>query len=136
VFKSQFIVVKHQAERAGLHYDLRFKLPKSSMWASFAVRKGIPTKPSTKVLAVRTHNHTKKEALFTGKIENGYGAGTLSKWDSGQCDIVKFTSAHIILVFYGSKIKGLYHLVNTGVVDKKYKQQTYMLFKSKYNRVR
>jgi len=120
VTRSQFIVVRHQAKRAGLHYDLRFKLPKSSMWASFAVRKGIPTKPGMKVLAVRTHDHTKQEALFTGKIESGYGAGILSKWDSGRCDIVKYTPAHIALVFYGSKVKGLYHLINTGVIDKKY----------------
>ena len=134
--KSQFVIIKHQAKRAGLHYDLRFKFPKSNIWMSFAVRKGIPTKFGIKVLAVRTHNHTKEEALFTGKIESGYGAGILSKWDSGRCDIVKFTSTHIALVFYGSKVKGLYHLVNTGVIDKKYKQQTYMLFKSKQDYVR
>jgi len=136
VTKSEFIIVKHQARRAGLHYDLRFKLPSSNIWASFAVRKGVPTKEGTKVLAVRTHDHTRKEALFTGEIKSGYGAGTLTKWDSGQCDIVKFTPAHIVLDFHGSKIKGLYHLINTGVIDKKYKKQTYMLFKSKSNFVK
>ena len=28
--QSKFVVMKHEAKRAGLHYDLRFKLPKSN----------------------------------------------------------------------------------------------------------
>ena len=49
-----------------------------------------------------------------------------------MCRIEKYTSAHITLFLQGGKIKGLYHLVSIGNVDeKKYKQQQYMLFKSK-----
>ena len=36
---SYFVVMKHQAKRAGLHYDLRFKIPNSNLWASFAVKR-------------------------------------------------------------------------------------------------
>jgi len=68
---SHFVVIKHEAKRAGLHYDLRFKMPTSNMWASFAIRKGVPTSPGQKVLAVRTHDHTRDEALYTGKIKEG-----------------------------------------------------------------
>ena len=129
--KSQFIVMKHEAKRAGLHYDLRFKMPGSNNWASFAVRKGVPTLPGQKVLAVRTHDHTRQEALFTGEIKQGYGAGKLTKWDGGSCDIIKYGTGHIAIDFKGSKVKGIYHFISTGVIDKDYKKQQYMLFKGK-----
>jgi DNA ligase D-like protein (predicted 3'-phosphoesterase) len=129
--KSEFVIMEHEAKRAGKHYDLRFKMPNSNNWASFAVRKGVPTKTGTKVLAVRTHDHSRKEALFTGEIKSGYGAGKLKRWDGGSCIIKKYSNAHMAVEFKGSKVKGLYHLVNTGVMDKDFKGQKYMLFKGK-----
>ncbi len=127
---SRFIIVKHDAKKARLHYDLRFKMPKSKNWMSFAVRKGVPTKPGEKVLAVRTHDHDEKEALFLGIIKDGYGAGKLAKWDDGKCILHKFSPSHIIIEFKGKKYKGIYHLINTGVFNKKeYKKQHYLLFK-------
>ncbi len=128
--KSEFVIMEHKAKRAGLHFDLRFKMPKSNMWASFAVPKGIPTEPGKKVLAIRTTDHTKKEALFTGVIDDGYGAGKLNKWDSGRCVILKYSTMHIAIDFKGNKVQGLYHLISTtraGDKDKK----SYFLFKSK-----
>lgn len=131
--KSRFIVVEHHATKARLHWDLRFVMPKSKIWMSFAVRKGIPLNPGQKVLAVRTHDHTEKEALFLGKIPEGeYGAGVLKKWDDGQCIIHKFKPGHILIEFKGRKVKGFYHLISTGVMNRKeYKNQQYMLFKGK-----
>jgi len=131
--KSKFIVVEHNATKARLHWDLRFVMPKSKLWASFAVRKGIPLTPGQKVLAVKTHDHTEKEALFLGTIKTGeYGAGKLKKWDDGQCIIHKYKPGHMLIEFKGRKVKGYYHLISTGVMDrKKYKQQQYMLFKGK-----
>jgi len=130
--KSKFVIMEHDAKRARLHYDLRFIMPNSNIWASFAVRKGVPTQPGTKVLAVRTHDHTPEEALFVGVIDDGYGAGRLKKWDEGNCEIEKFSPSHIIVRFFGRKVKGLYHMISIGVIKKKdYKKQQYMLFKSK-----
>jgi DNA ligase D-like protein (predicted 3'-phosphoesterase) len=127
---SRFIVVKHDAIKARLHYDLRFVMPNSKIWASFAVRKGVPEKPGVKVLAVRTHDHDEKEALFLGTIKDGYGAGKLTKFDDGKCIIHKYKSSHIIVELQGKKIKGIYHLINTGVFNRKdYKKQQFMLFK-------
>jgi len=133
---SQFIIVKHDAKKARLHYDLRFKMPQGKNWASFAVRKGVPISTGTKVLAVRTHDHTPKEALFLGNIEQGYGAGKLAKWDGGPCIIIKYTTAHMAIEFQGRKVKGMYHLINTAIIKGKrgaseYKNQGYMLFKGK-----
>ena len=130
--RSKFIIVEHDAIKARLHWDLRFRMPKSKLWMSFAVRKGVPTEPGKKVLAVRTHDHTEEEALFLGTIKSGYGAGRLKKWDDGDCIIHKFKPGHIAIEFKGKKVRGLYHLVSTGVVNKKeYKRQQYILFKGK-----
>ena len=129
--RSKFIVVEHDAKKARLHWDLRFQMPKSSKWASYAVRKGIPTIPGKKVLAIRTHDHSRAEALFIGTIKDGYGAGKLKKWDDGSCIIHKFSPSHIAIEFKGRKVKGMYHLISTGVVDKNYKRQTYFLFRGK-----
>jgi hypothetical protein len=123
--------MKHQANRAGLHFDLRFKMPNSKDWDSFAVRKGVPTLPGKKVLAVRTTVHSEREALLVGKIEKGYGAGTLTKWDGGSCDIIKYKDKHIVLDLKGSKVKGIYHMTSTGYIDKKFDKKSYMLFKGK-----
>jgi hypothetical protein len=129
--RSEFVVTEHKAKRAGLHWDLRFQMPNSKMWASFAVRKGVPLKEGIKVLAVRTHDHKREEALLTGKIESGYGAGTFKEWDRGKCDIIKYSVSHIAINFKGKKVKGIYHLINVGVSNKKYKALQYFLFKGK-----
>lgn len=130
--KSRFVITEHHALKTGLHWDVRFRMPKSKMWASFACRKQIPLKPGTRILAVRTHIHSEKEALMTGTIEKGYGAGTLKEWDGGDCEIEKYTSAHIVINFKGRKLKGIYHLINVALSGgKKYKAQNYMLFKGK-----
>lgn len=124
----QFVVMEHHAARAGVHFDLRFRMPGSMKWASFAVRKGIPLEPGIKVLAVRTTDHTEREALFTGNIRTGYGAGKLIKWDSGFCEVEKYSKEKIILTFRGKKVKGLYYLIQVGS-DKNSNQPTYLLFK-------
>ncbi len=127
--KSKFIIVKHKAKRAGDHFDLRFKIPGKSTWDSFAIRKDIPIEPNKKVLAIKTHVHSEKEALFTGEIKSGYGAGTLTEWDSGSCMIQKYTPIHIIINFKGKKIKGIYHLISTVVMSKE--KNNFMFFKGK-----
>src|SRR4030042_31383 len=122
---SRFIVVEHFAERAGRHFDLRFKQPNSKMWDSFAIKKDIPLNPGTKVLAMKTHLHSESEALFLGKIPSGeYGAGELKKWDDGSCEVLKYTSPHITVKFNGKKVNGLYHLVSLGVIHSNFKEKS------------
>ena len=130
--KVKFIVHNHEALKAGKHQDFRFEDPRNKKnWLSFAVRKGIPLKPGVRVLAVKTHLHSKDEALFTGEIPKGeYGAGKLSVFDEGNAEIQKFTSAHIAIILKGKKAKGIYHLINLGVTNRtKYKEGQYLLFK-------
>jgi len=129
---SKFVVIEHRAKKAGLHYDLRFRIPNSKKWASFAIRKGIPLKVGEKVLAIRTNDHSEKDATFIGSLESGYGAGTFKMHDGGSCIIEKFTENHIAANFKGSKMKGLYHLVSTVVVGGgKRKENSFFLFKGR-----
>ena len=132
--KVRFVIHDHKALRAGYHQDLRFEDPYNKKnWHSFAVPKGVPLQPNKRVLAIKTHIHTKKEALFKGDIPAGeYGGGNLELFDQGIAELQKFSSAHIILIMQGKKVNGLYHLISLGNVDEKeFKQQTYLLFKSK-----
>lgn len=126
--KSRFIIIKHEAKRAGLHYDFRFQMERSKKWASFAVPKGVPEKTGKKVLAVRTPDHTEKDALFTGTQTTGYGAGKFTKWDGGSCEILKYSDRHISIKLNGSKVKGVYHLFH---ITKGTKQKQYYFFKGK-----
>jgi len=132
--KGQFIIHDHEALKAGKHQDFRFEDPRGKKnWLSFAVRKGVPTMPGQRVLAIKTHLHSKDEALYTGKIPKGeYGAGKLTVFDKGKSLIIKYSSAHIVIELKGRKIKGIYHLINIGVTNKrKYKDNQYLLFKGK-----
>lgn len=129
--KSEFVIVKHEAKRAGLHYDFRFVMPKSDLWASFAVPKGVPTKTGERVLAVRTTVHTREEALISGTLTSGYGAGKFTIEDRGPCEILKYTDSHISIKLEGKKFKGTYHLFEIKNSRNASKQKQYFLFKGR-----
>ena len=103
---TKFVVMDHKALRAGSHQDLRIQKPNSNMWLSFAIRKGIPLKEGLKHLAVQTEDHTQKGALFTGLIEKGkYGGGSIEKFDSGTCTILKLKPRHISIILKVVKLR-------------------------------
>lgn len=132
--KSKFVLIEHQTLRKGHdHYDLRFKIPGSVDWNSFALPKGLPT-GSEKKKIIRTTIHSEKEALYTGEIQAGdYGAGKLNKEDSGSCDILVYEpNKKITIRFNGSKLKGIYYFINLEYV-KKGKNNEYWFFKGKLN---
>ena len=136
--KSKFAIHLHLAKRAGRHYDLRFKMPDSKLWFSGATKKEIPLKrQDDKIIIHRTNDHTEKQALMLGTIDDGYGAGVLKIWDQGDCEILKWMpKRHIVLRFKGKKIKGIYHLLATSIIggSKKWgssKNKQYLFFKAK-----
>jgi ribonucleoside-diphosphate reductase alpha chain len=126
---SKFILIKHKAVRAGLHIDLRFRIPDSKDWASFATKKEIPLNSGKKILLIQTTLHSEKEALLTGTIKSGYGAGTLSKIDGGSCIILKYSKHHIAIDFRGKVLTGVYHFINMTKLGEN--QESYLFFKSK-----
>ena len=129
--KSRFVLMHHMAKKAGEHWDLRFKIPGKKDWDSYSLPKGIPS-GSEKRMIIRTTIHSEKEALYTGIIRSGYGAGTLKKEDSGTCDILLYKPGkHIAIKFDGSKLKGVYHFINLAAKIGRGKGKQYLFFKGK-----
>src|SRR5690606_2009718 len=82
-----YVIQRHKALRAGLHYDLRAGRPDDKMY-SFATRKGVP-KPKGKHLVVQQPLHSYSYKDFEGNIPSGYGAGEVSKVKEGKILITK-----------------------------------------------
>lgn len=102
---------RHQAERAGLHEDIRFGNKDTGLF-SWAARKGLPA-PGQKYLAVQQPLHSHGYGQFEGKIEKGYGAGTVEKADEGKALITKIEPNKIHLTLAHKKYPERYVLFRT-----------------------
>lgn len=103
---EKFILHKHDAKTAGLHWDFRVSIPNRDLLASFAIPKArIPQKPGDKVLLVRTSDHGR----YWLNIENmtipdgEYGAGEITTLQKGVCEIEGWSNNHITFVIHGDK---------------------------------
>jgi len=130
---SRFILVKHDAIKKGTHYDLRFKIPDDKNWRSFVFNSFPPLETGKKVYIPEAPIHSEKNALSLEPIPAGeYGAGKFTKIDGGDCEVLKYTNIHMIIDFKGSKLKGLYHFINTAKFGrKKSESNVWQFFKGK-----
>ncbi len=110
-----FVVQKHQAHRAGLHWD--FRLEHNDVLWSWAVRKGPSLDPSDKRIAVHVEDHPLDYADFQGTIPDGhYGAGTVETWDRGTWEPLidpddGLHDGEIKFVLAGRRLHGKFTLV-------------------------
>ena len=76
-----YVVHRHDAKKAGLHFDLR--LEQDGVLKSWAIPKGMPVHGG-RHLAIQTTDHTMKYGKWEGTIKSGYGAGDVKIDTSGK----------------------------------------------------
>ena len=130
--KRLFVIQEHDAERAGLHWDLRFEaygdtdtylskrdntpepLDKTSrVLKSFAVPKSRLPDFGEKLLAIPTEDHPWNYKDFEGTIPDGYGAGTVKLLFSDYIEISEMRETKIKFA-YNKKTYVIFAMGNTG----------------------
>jgi bifunctional non-homologous end joining protein LigD len=105
-----FVIQEHHARR--LHWD--FRLERDGVLVSWALPKGVPTDPGVNHLAVHTEDHPLEYGHFEGMIPRGeYGAGTVTIWDHGTYEALKWVSSEVKVVLHGERVTGGYVLFQT-----------------------
>ncbi len=105
-----FVVQEHHAR--GLHWD--FRLERDGVLVSWAVPKGVPDDPGRDHFARHTEDHPLAYAGFSGVIPRGeYGAGTVSIWDRGRYELLKWKPGEVKVVLHGRRLSGGYTLYRT-----------------------
>ncbi len=103
----RFVVQEHHATR--LHWDLR--LERDGVLVSFAVPNALPVEPRRNHLAVHTEDHPLEYLDFHGEIPQGsYGAGTMTIWDHGTYEVLKWEPRKIEVHLHGERVDARYAL--------------------------
>jgi bifunctional non-homologous end joining protein LigD len=103
----RFVIQEHHATR--LHWDLR--LERDGVLASWAIPRGLPESPGENHLAVVTEDHPLGYADFEGEIPKGeYGAGTVTIWDRGTYDCLKWEPRKVEVALHGRRLDARYAL--------------------------
>jgi bifunctional non-homologous end joining protein LigD len=105
----RYVVHRHHATR--LHWDVRLEM--RGILASWAVPNGPPLEAGKKRLAVHTEDHPIEYLTFHGVIPDGYGAGSMTIWDSGTYELLEEKDDELKLRFAGKRLQGEWVLVKT-----------------------
>jgi bifunctional non-homologous end joining protein LigD len=107
---GSFVIQEHHARR--LHWD--FRLERDGVLVSWALPKGVPDDPALNHLAVHTEDHPLEYGSFAGTIPKGeYGAGTVTIWDHGRYEALKWAPSEVKVVLHGQRVTGGYVLFQT-----------------------
>jgi len=110
--QHRFVIQKHDADKAGLHFDLRLENDKGTL-SSWSIPKHKLPSGSEKLLAVKTEDHPIEYMDFKGKIPSGYGKGNVKIHDKGTYKELDKSTNKIIFTLRGKKEKGTYNLIKT-----------------------
>ncbi|QEC48910.1 DNA ligase D [Baekduia soli] len=110
----RFVIQEHSATR--LHWDLR--LEHDGALASWAIPNGLPWAARDNRLAVHTEDHPLEYLDFHGEIPKGsYGAGTMTIWDHGTYELLKWDERKVEVELHGERVTGRYALFAIGEGD-------------------
>ena len=127
-----FVVQKHSAHRAGLHWD--FRLEHGGVLWSWAVPKGPSLDPSDRRVAIHVEDHPIDYAEFQGVIPDGeYGAGSVETWDRGTWKALNdpeegMRKGNLRFVLDGTRLSGRFTLARLNRRDPR-KQEAWFLIK-------
>jgi hypothetical protein len=93
---------RHQAERAGEHFDLRLGDPRTGRAHSWAMRGGLPP-PGQHTLAVQQPTHTIGYMDFKGRIEKGYGKGDVELAQRDKAEVLHSSKKDVRFNVYKGK---------------------------------
>ncbi|MCW2996445.1 MAG: ligD [Conexibacter sp.] len=109
--RPRFVIQEHSATR--LHWDLR--LEHDGALASWAIPNGLPWAAKDNRVAVHTEDHPLEYLEFHGEIPKGsYGAGTMTIWDRGTYEVLKWTDDKVEVALHGERVSGSYALFPIG----------------------
>ena len=104
------MIQEHHARR--LHWD--FRLERDGVLVSWALPKGVPDDPAVNHLAVHTEDHPLEYGGFEGEIPRGqYGAGSVSIWDAGRYETLKWAPNEVKVRLHGRRVTGEFALFQT-----------------------
>jgi len=83
--------------------------------ASWALPRGLPPEPKQNFIAPHTEDHPLEYLDFAGEIPAGnYGAGTMTIWDRGTYDVLKWEPRKVEVDLHGERVQGRYALFAIG----------------------
>jgi len=128
-----FILQKHEAIKAGTHYDLRIRYPHKNKLASWAIPKArIPKSSNDRTLAIQTQDHDISWLKFSGEIPEGsYGHGFVHIIQKGECEIIQWTDKVISFDVKGQYMDGRFHLIRIREKLNKF-QKEWLLIRARY----
>ena len=137
--KQLFVVQKHAAHRAGLHWG--FRLQHDGVLWSWAVPKGPSLDPADKRMAIHVEDHPVEYADFEGNIPTGqYGGGDVALWDRGTWEPIGdadegMRKGELKFVLSGQRLHGRFVLVRLRQHDPR-KPEAWLLIKEHDDAVR
>lgn len=108
----EFGLHRHDADRAGLHYDVRLGDPATGHAHSWAMRKEWP-EPGESRMVVQQPTHTIPYMDFRGRIEAGYGKGDVALARREKAEVVSSSPDHVRFNLYTGKNNEEYLLRRT-----------------------
>ncbi len=120
------VIQEHNADKAGLHWDIRFEhhLGSSDKYDSMRPNTNEPTNSTFKkvlksfvipkhrlpegkerLLTIPTEDHPWEYKDFDGEIKEGYGKGTVKLVHCGEVEVPTFNDEEIIFEFEGESYR-------------------------------